>query len=459
MADVAVTDQSAALFLALPNWNLASADFPDHYARPDAWSSVTDMGPELLQDDDPSTRWQSTSGHRLHATIETFFDNGVRPVGALVVGGSSLSRNARIRYRMAIGAGSDVPLRTRQAPNAILSSAGITGSLSDITDDPLSPGGTHLVVTSSTNHVRVGFATPPSFESTVAGAHSFLVRLQTTGGGISVLAADLYQGGVQKENLIADRDGATRFLTVAAGGDVVLEFPFSPSSLSPANGTNLEFRLSASQASGGETRIRAIDLRYQATLPTTDYVDSGLQWAWPSSLLTSLAAEHPTESWAQHRAFVYAHQSAGLWANVADVFQVQIEMHDPWEAAVSASALLVGPLHAVRVRNGLSLGASGRSEVVESMNGSRVFARRRGRMEHGLPFYGTRADLEELQRWLAYREAGIPYGFQLHPSETRYISEVPMVVTTGDGGSPRLEQVERGSKVWQLTGVSVTGFW
>ena len=468
MADYPVAENSVAIFGALPDWNLPAAIYPEQGFSIDAASSAgADSQPERLQDGKMTSWWRSTSGFRRLATVDGFsLDAAGQPVGAIGLGGCSLTPNGKVRYRMRWD-GDDIPSRTRLAPNAVVTQTNVTGSLSDVTDDPGSPGGTHMVVSGGGSILELGWATPSAFEQVVEGCHSFRVRIQNTGSAaISLLSAKLRQSSVDRAQLLADRDGNTKFLNIPAGADVIVELPFSPSSLSNPDGSSMTLKLELQAATGGESRYRAVDLHYEQTLPSTDYYDSGLRWAWTTEILglvsgSAMRGLHPTETWGAARTHAHAVAVDGVYTTIAGVQRVRIELHDPWADYVQAALALWGPAVGVRLRPELTFGSAGRQVVATTAAGNQVWAYRRGRIRGTAPCLLSREDGDYLLRFLSGRKAGYPFLYIPEPAGERYFHTRPHVVTTGEGDPPELALHARNGSggIWTLGSIGLQEYW
>lgn len=459
MADVLVNDASAAVLLALPNWNISATEAPGSHAVISA-SSAAGVGTpvDYLQDGLPFTWWKSTSGFRRDCIVEGQF---VKPrrVGGLALAGADLSTDARLRFRLRWDGDGFQP-RTRLAPNAIITQTNLSGGLGDITDDPESPGGTHMTATGSPAVLHVGFATPTNFEQAVPGCHSFRVRLQNTDPAdqeIIISEAGLYESGVLRENLLANREGVTTPLPGAGSSDVIYEFIFSPGSLVAPSGANLEFRFVTGDPAGGEARIRAVDLHFEETLPGTQYYDAGMEWAWNTALLDNLGGRLLTrvsydEAWVTDRAFSHAVRLSGAYANIDNVTHFQVEIHDPWAASVQVAEFPVGESVPLRVRPDLQFGGSGRTVELESGGGQQIFAYRRGRAERQISFLLDRLTGDQLLGMLAERPVKKPFVFAIQPAGEEYRHTRPLYVALGGEVPPlTLYQRDGNGGIWSLT--------
>lgn len=473
MADPLVSDASLAVLGALPDWNLPSDLYPDDYCQINASSEAdpVEAAATNLQDADPTTWWRSTSGYRRDCIIQGL-PIKPRKIGAFGLAGSSLSAEAWIRFR-ARWDGDDFAPRTRLAPNAIITQTGLSNGLSDITDDPESPGGTHMVVTGAGAVLHVSFATPTTWEQVLSGVHSFRLLIQNTSATTSstLTACALYESGVLKKDLIADRDGTTTPIQLAESSNTIHEVIFSAADLVDTTGADLELRIVfAGTVSGGEIRLRALDLHYESAAPGSDYYDTGFLRAWTADLLTlaggrTFADVSPRATWRQQRTFAHAVAVDGVYANL-DLVQAapwEIQIHDPWEAFVEASMAPVGQARYVRLREQLTFGAQGRQVILESASGSQSIVARRGRGQALAPFVGTRAEIDAIYQQFAGGESGWPFLWIPQPAGETYFHGRPLVVTTGSGQLPEMSLYSRraeadGGGLWSLS-VPVEEFW
>lgn len=472
MADPLVSDSSVAVLGALPDWNLPASRYPADYSFIDATSyeDSVESPPQNLQDGDPTTWWRSTSGYRRDCIV-TGYPTKARTIGSFGASGCSLSAEGLIRFRLRWD-GDDFTPRTRLAPNAIITQTGLSNGLSDITDDPESPGGTHMVVTGAGAVLHVSFATPTTWEQALAGVHSFRFLVQNTSASASssVTRIDLYESGVFKKDLLANRDGDTTQIDLAVGSNVIHEVIFSAGDLADPTGANLEVRIVfAGTVSGGEIRLRALDLHYESAAPTSDYYDTGFYYGWTDALLAlaggrEFGALSPRSTWREQRTFAHAVRVDGVYTNLHLIASApwQIQFHDPWQPFVEAAMALVGRAHYVRLREQLTFGAQGRQVAVESASGSQTIVARRGRGQALAPFLGTRSEIDAIMQQFAGSENGWPFLWIPQPAGESYFHSRPLAVTTGQGQLPEMALYSRGAGgaegLWSLS-VPIEEFW
>lgn len=141
----------------------------------------------------------------------------------------------------------------RLAPDAILASTGLSGTVSDIQDDPDSPDGNWLTNTSSNanNDLRVSFPTPtPALDSGSVQEFRVLIR-KTSNSNSAGWSLQLWENGSQVGSAL---NSGTLSNTTA----VVVSGSWNKTSLSDQTGANVELRLQqTSGGSGGAAGNRA----------------------------------------------------------------------------------------------------------------------------------------------------------------------------------------------------------
>lgn len=162
-----------------------------------------------------------------------------------------------------------------QAPDAILASAGLSGTVADIDDDPDSPDGAWLTAgQNASTSVRVSFPTPTGNPTAGSGLQEFRVLLRktaTNGGKIDdTWAIWLWENGSSVAELAS---GAN----VPAAGQVYAG-TWDAASLGTADGSLVEFRVvctpetSGSPGSRGSIEVGAVEwnVDYGGAPPAAD---------------------------------------------------------------------------------------------------------------------------------------------------------------------------------------------
>jgi len=137
----------------------------------------------------------------------------------------------------------------RQSPDAILELVNLTGTVSEIQDDPDSPDANWLdaVANNVASICRASFPTPPGNPTVGADLQEFRVLVRKFGGtGTPTAWIELYENGV----LI--RAGSAVNVT----GDLVISFTWNANEIGTADGSLIECRLN-STAIGGAPSGRA----------------------------------------------------------------------------------------------------------------------------------------------------------------------------------------------------------
>jgi hypothetical protein len=125
----------------------------------------------------------------------------------------------------------------RQSPDAILASTNLTGSVSDIQDDPDSPDSNWLTATSdgSDTMLRVSFPTPTGDPTTGAGLQEFRWWVRNTanaGGSDPTYVIHLYENGSDLGQIASG--------SVASGTGEIISATWNASSLGTSDGSLVE---------------------------------------------------------------------------------------------------------------------------------------------------------------------------------------------------------------------------
>lgn len=150
------------------------------------------------------------------------------------------------------------------SPDAILVQTNLTGSLTDIQDDPDSPDANWLAATSNTSTatLRVSFPTPPANLVTGAGLQEFKVwvmRSLSSSSANPSATISLYEGGTLKTS------GSATAVNSSTG--MLLTYSWDAASLSAVTGANVEMYITAPVAGSGGSRttidVGAVEWNYQ----------------------------------------------------------------------------------------------------------------------------------------------------------------------------------------------------
>ena len=169
----------------------------------------------------------------------------------------------------------------RLAPDAVLSSSNLSGSVSAIQDDPDSPDASWLTAssTSVSTSLAVSFPTP---SGNPTGLQEMRVLVRRVGGSNNpTVSAGLAESGVDKSG-----SGATGTVTVTSATGQIISFTFDASALSDATGAGAELRVTGT-ASGGQSSKRATvevgAVEWNAVIASSDRTATGaVAFAAPS---------------------------------------------------------------------------------------------------------------------------------------------------------------------------------
>ena len=137
----------------------------------------------------------------------------------------------------------------RQSPDVLLEQTNLTGTISEIQDDPDSPDGNWLdaIANNVASICRTSFPTPTGNPTVGAGLQEFRILVRKFGGtGTPTAWIELYENGV----LI--RAGSAQNVT----GNLVISFTWNANEILTADGSLVECRLN-STAIGGAPAARA----------------------------------------------------------------------------------------------------------------------------------------------------------------------------------------------------------
>lgn len=163
----------------------------------------------------------------------------------------------------------------RLAPDALLEQLNLSGSVTDVDDDPDSPDGAWLVHDGGNGNTicRVSFPSPTGNPTTGSGLQEFRVQIRknSSGGNATPWSLQLWEAGVQVAEL------ATGTVTTTTGE--VVSGTWDASSLSGVDGAGVECRLEQTNggASGSGANRRRIEVgavewnaEYSESLPAID---------------------------------------------------------------------------------------------------------------------------------------------------------------------------------------------
>lgn len=141
----------------------------------------------------------------------------------------------------------------RLSPDAILEQTALTGSVTDIDEDPDSPDAAWLTATlNSTTILRTSFPLPSGDLITGAGLQEFRVLMRktatNTGRTDDTWDIDLYENGSKIADLASGSNTPT--------GGVVRSATFNASLLGNINGSNVEVRIVCTPEAGGSPGSR-----------------------------------------------------------------------------------------------------------------------------------------------------------------------------------------------------------
>jgi len=127
----------------------------------------------------------------------------------------------------------------RLAPDSILASSNLSGSVADIDDDPDSPDASWLTTTEGgASDLRTSFPTPSSDSAVGADLQEnrWQVRKNAAGGNDPAYSAELWENGALVSTLASG-------LTVSSTAGIIGSATWNASLLAAANGSNVELRL------------------------------------------------------------------------------------------------------------------------------------------------------------------------------------------------------------------------
>lgn len=141
----------------------------------------------------------------------------------------------------------------RQSPDALLDQTNLTGTVSEIQDDPDSPDGNWLdAISNNANSIcRTSFPTPTGNPTVGADLQEFRVLVRKFGGtGTPTARVELYEDGV----LI--RAGSENNVT----GNLVISFTWNANEISNADGSLVECRLYGTKIGGAPTARASVEV-------------------------------------------------------------------------------------------------------------------------------------------------------------------------------------------------------
>ncbi len=141
------------------------------------------------------------------------------------------------------------------SPDALLDQTGLTGSLTDIQDDPDSPDANWLTTSNNTSTVaRVSFPTPSGDLTVGAGLQEFRVLVRKTNHSTNpTCTVDLYENGSLVTNLVSST-------TISTTSGIVLSGTWNASSLSNINGSLVECRVVGTPGSGNPSNRASVEV-------------------------------------------------------------------------------------------------------------------------------------------------------------------------------------------------------
>ncbi len=262
------------------------------------------------------------------------------------------------------------------APDGLLVQTNLTGSLTDIDDDPASPDGLWLNATDDgTDTVcRVSFASPSANLQTGAGLQTFRtwLRKSASGGTDPTVAIELYESG----SLVASLSTGT---SITSESGQTVSATWDASSLAGISGANVELRIVGSRSGGSPAGRRTVEVgavAWDATVAASVH-ELGGAWTGAMSASADLRPERRLEgSWqgalSASAGLAVDRVLAGSWlgslTSTGGLAGTQ-ELEASWTAALTS----VGDLSAERALGAAwqgDLSSSGLLDVERTLSGA-----------------------------------------------------------------------------------------